>query len=247
MVSQHMLNNFKDKYTPAGSFTGCADWQCLAKYMAANQAEIFTHEQEIGSHEQEISSLKAQDQNIEQEIGSLKAQNQNLEQDMDAIRSQLAALNSRNQAQSQIGTYKQEKINEECTNYKTLNYPGRAPSNKARGYHDCKLDSYGNSRANPDWQGENRYRFTGPFTRMAVKGEVTSQYQCGAELPCYIEDPKVHDNLKIGEMKEFVRACCFYKNKPCVYNRYITITRCPGDYFVYRLPKGGSRVACGSK
>ena len=93
-----MLNNFKDKFTPAGSFTGCADWQCLAKYVATNQAELFTYEQEIGS---------------------LKAQNQNLEQDMDAIRSQLAALNGRNQAQSQIGTYNQQKIHEECTNYKT--------------------------------------------------------------------------------------------------------------------------------
>ena len=217
MVHQHILNNFKDVNTPAGSFTGCADWQCLAKYMAANQAELFTHEQEIGS----------------------------MKQEMDAIRSQLAALNSRNQAQSQV-TYKQEKIHEECTNYKTLNYPGRAPSNKARGSNDCKLDVYGNRKVNPDWKGETRYRFTGPFTRMAVKGEVTSQYQCGARYPCYIEDPKVHDDLKIGEMKEFVRACCFYKNKPCGSNKYITITRCPGDYFVYRL-RSGYFVACGSK
>jgi len=206
-----------------------------------------------------VTRRKAQDQNLEQEIGSLKAQNQNLQQDMDAIRSQLAALN---QAQSQISTYKQEMmIHEECTKYKTLNYTGRAPSNRASKYlgRGYKVDCDSCSNGNPDWKGSNqRYRFTGPFTRMAVKGEVTSQFQCGAYAPCYIEDPKVHDNLKIGEMKDYVRVCCVSKktlwsggrsnNIPCYSSFSITITRCPGDYFVYRLYNmGNSFVACGSK
>merc|ERR1712126_21428 len=193
----------------------CSDWQCLAKNMAANQAELFT-----------------------------------LEQEMAAIKAQIAAHLSPNQPRNQISHYQQKKIHDECHNYKTLNYPGRAITN----HKASRMDTYGSPDwTSPDWKGRNRYRFTGPFTRMAVKGEVHNHMQCGSwGAPGYIADPKAHE-MKIGEVKEFVNVCFFKRNtnNPCGFSKSITITRCPGDYFVYRLPDAargaGVGTYCGAK
>ena len=154
---------------------------------------------------------------------------------------------SQNQGQNQMSQDFQNKIHEECSNYKTFHNPGRAVSNKVSS-QSYKIDTH-NVNKYSDWQGEDRYRFVGPFTRMAVKGEVNRGYQCGTQSPGYIVDPKAHD-MEIGEMKEFVKVCFFWKKSvPCVFSKSVTITRCPGDFFVYRVPDFGNHngAYCGAK
>ena len=230
------FNSFVKSFPLSCLFAECSDWQCLAKNMAANQAELFTLEQEIASLNKELKQVN---------------QNQaHLEEEMAAIKAQIAAHHSPNQPRNQISHYQQNKIHDECHNYKTLNYHGRAITNRPKSYKASRTDIYGSPIANPDWKGRNRYRFTGPFTRMAVKGEVHNNMQCGCwGAPGYIADPKAHE-MKIGEMKEFVNVCFHgMKGTPCGISKSITITRCPGDYFVYRLPDmlGSGGVYCGAK
>ena len=147
-----------------------------------------------------------------------------------------------------------KKIQDECTNYMTLDSPRRATSYTVN-RKTAKYDYYSyiflrkNERRKemaPQWGGPGRYRFTGPFTRMAVRGEVSGNWRCGAECPVYIKDPKAH-NLKVGEMKENVHVCYRYTNKTWCHWK-ITITRCPGNYFVYWLRNLGPHMGyCGAK
>ena len=82
-----------------------------------------------------------------------------------------------------------------------------------------------------------------------MKGEVNGNNKCGKHSPAYIADSKARD-MKIGEMKEFVKICLYDGAHSCAYSIAITITRCPGDYFVYRLPESeisSNVVYCGHK
>jgi len=186
-----------------------------------------------------------------------KREMRQLHQEVSSMMSQLAA-------QNQMGHQNQQKqkIQDECSNYHTFSSTSRAISNsnsKTKRWSDnlwYKMCT--RCQTMPDWRGHARYRFTGPFTRMAVQGEVNSSsrdrrsIQCGTKHPAYIADPKAHD-MEIGEMKELVKVCYVdSKHIPCSFSTVITITRCPGDYFVYRLPDAGhgdmyGAVYCGHK
>ena len=84
-----------------------------------------------------------------------------------------------------------KRLHQECSNYFTLNHSRRSLSNAVGALdHSAKYDYYPHDKKSAQWQGEGRYRFSGPFTRMAVKGEVTKSGQCGFRLPGYLEDPK---------------------------------------------------------
>ena len=133
-----------------------------------------------------------------------------------------------------------------------MNLPRRATSytvDEKSAKNDIAHLAYLEKKA-PQWVGAGRYRFSGPFTRMAVKGEVNRNYTCGTRYPGYLKDPKAHD-MKIGDTKEKVWVC-FYSHwhathlpNSCPYYSLVTITRCPGDYFVYRLPNLGQGF-CGA-
>jgi len=198
----------------------------------------------------------AQERSGRQTIGKLRQEMQYMqlvnERELRQLRQEVSSMKSQLAAQNQMGHHQQkQKIHEECSNYKTFHNPGRAISNKVDDLSyktDVGCMAY-NANKYSDWQGEDRYRFFGPFTRMAVKGEVNSNYQCGTQCPGYIVDPKAHD-MEIGEMKEFVKVCFFWKKSvPCLFSKSVTITRCPGDFFVYRVPDFGNQNSayCGAK
>ena len=96
----------------------------------------------------------------------------------------------------------------------------------------------GNQRKpmSPDWKGSSgkHYRFVGPsFTRLASASPGMNN-KCGTYAPGYIEDPYAH-KIAIGQSSTDVKVCFNY-NIPCKWSTSITITRCPGDFFVYKLP-----------
>ena len=143
-------------------------------------------------------------------------------QEIDLMKSQIKQLQLSNLYQN------------DCHDYKTLNNPSRALTNKV-GIIGIKICD---KPTNRDWQGPGVYRFGGQFKRIAVKGEVASQNRCGTLAPGYINDSKAHD-IEIGEAKE-VQVCFFWKGNPCWWATRITIKRCPGNFFVYRLPNAPS-------
>ena len=203
-------------------------------------------ENQIAKEQRENAQLRAHEQKQGKKIASLKLQ---LKQ-----QTQHTAINENNCRRIKH----QCKIHHECTNYHTLNLPRRAPSytvNKQSAKFDYQYptkNAFYERRQAPQWHGAGRYRFTGPFTRMAVKGEVQSEGRCGTMVPGYIADPKAH-NLKVGEMKDNVKVCHYSRQyrgilSPCVegLSTKVNITRCPGNFLVYRLPNIGYGY-CGAK
>ena len=227
----------------------------LLKYptiLTGCEAELFTKGQENDQLKAEIAQLKARGQKQDQEIVSLKLQSKQQKPLNEGNCKLLQKQNNIIQAKNLQAFPK--KIQDECTNYMTLDSPRRATSYTVN-RKTAKYDYYSyiflrkNERRKemaPQWGGPGRYRFTGPFTRMAVRGEVSGNWRCGAECPVYIKDPKAH-NLKVGEMKDNVHVCYRYTNKTWCHWK-ITITRCPGNYFVYWLRNLGPHMGyCGAK
>ena len=193
------------------SFSGC-------------EAELFTKDQENALLRAEILQLKKQKPLNEGNCKVLQEQSKQLQE------KRLQAF--------------PKKIQAECAYYHTLDNPRRATTfvaNNVSAKEDCYYKaSLDRETIAPQWGGTGRYRFSGPFTRMAVKGEVKGNWQCGTEYPVYIEDPNAHHNLKVGEMKNSVKICYIWDKKTSYCSplsiQSITITRCPGNFFVYRLP-----------
>jgi len=211
----------------------------------------------------------AQERSGRQTIGELRQEIQYMQlvnkREMRQLRQEVSSIKSQLAAQNQMGHHHQQKqkIQDECSNYHSLSSPIRAISNSNSntrrvwsdnsGYHGTPPGLDGTiSEKMSDWGGHARYRFTRPFTRMAVQGEVnhlssSAQLSCGTRHPAYIADPKAHD-MEIGEMKEFVKVCYVRPGNICAFSTVITITRCPGDYFVYRLPEAtAGAIYCGHK
>ena len=236
-------------------------WIVFLAYLAApsEQGESSLDTEELSRY----AGTTAQERSGRQTIGSPYWQIGKLRQEMRQLRQEVSSMKSQLAAQNQMGHHhhhqQKQKIHEECSNYHTLSSPIRAISNsnsQTRWSDNLGYQVWSSFRTMPDWRGHARYRFTGPFTRMAVKGEVnSSSVQCGTRYPAYIADPKAHDMMEIGEMKEFVKVCYVQSsNAPsiCAFSTVITITRCPGDYFVYRLPEAehahiAAPVYCGHK
>ena len=170
------------------------------------------HQAQLFEHSQEISSIKK----------LLTEQHSRIDQskEISSMKSQIKQLQHSNLYQN------------DCRDYKILNHQTRALT-----YNNLLAKSC-DKLLTRDWQGPGVYRFGGQFKRMAVKGEVVSTDRCGTAAPGYINDQKAHD-IKIGEVKE-VQVCFFgsvlLSAKPCHWATRITIKRCPGDFFVYRLP-----------
>ena len=181
-----------------------------------------------------------------------------LKDQVESIKSQVAQQQEQvNKLQTQFLTQPNQQqdrqIQEDCSNYKTLNDSGRNVYNTVDEWN-AKQDRIGATNKEPQWEGSGRYRFDGPFTRMAVQGEVNRTHQCGTVSPGYIVDPQAH-NIKVGEVKEYVRVCFVgLNNSSCAFNTIVTITKCQGNFFVYRLPDISSGVPantwggyCGAK
>ena len=233
-------------HTPCISDCEAELWVNLGQQIAQLKADKLKQSQELASLKQENMHLKAHEYRQGQEMASLKSQlkQQKPINDKDC---QMLQAQKNKQIHQKLLAYPQE-IRDECDPDSPylhhLNLPRRSISYKVD-KKSARFDYYAEragfrKQTAPQWHGTGRYRFSGPFTRLAVKGEVKGQWRCGTQHPAFIEDPKAHD-MKVGEMKKGVHVC---------YNRYntngdrscrrfgsITITRCPG-YFVYRL------VAC---
>ena len=211
----------------------------MGQQIAQLKADKLKQSQELDSLKQENTQLKAHEYRQGQEMASLKSQlkQQKPINDKDCL--MLQAQKSK-QIHQKLLAYPKE-IRDECDPDSPylhhLNLPRRSISYKVD-RKSFRVDYYTESwrkRTAPQWHGTGRYRFSGPFTRLAVKGEVKGKWRCGTRYPAYNEDPKAHD-MKVGEMKKGVRVC-YINGRYCRHFGSITITRCPG-YFVYRL------VAC---
>jgi len=227
-------------------------WVNLGQQIAQLKADKLKQSQELASLKQEITQLKAHEYRQGQEMASLKSQlkQQKPINDKDCL---MLQAQKNKHIHKQLLAYPKE-IRDECDPDSPylhhLNLPRRSISYKVDkksvrydyyGPYDC----YGRRRKQtaPQWHGTGRYRFSGPFTRLAVKGEVKGMWRCGAQYPACIEDPKAHD-MKVGEMKKGVRVCYYNGPHSCRYVGSITITRCPG-YFVYRLKNLSDVGYCG--
>ena len=214
-------------------------WVNLGQQIAQLKADKLKQSQELASLKQENTQLKAHEYRQGQEMASLKSQlkQQKPINDKDCL---MLQAQKNKQIHQKLLAYPKE-IRDECDPddpyLHHLNLPRRSISYKVD-KKSARFDYYAErahfrKRTAPQWHGTGRYRFSGPFTRLAVKGEVKGKWRCGTRYPAYIEDPKAHD-MKVGEMKKGVPVCSNYGGRFCFRFGSITITRCPG-YFVYRL------------
>ena len=125
-----------------------------------------------------------------------------------------------------------------CSNYISLSNPNRSVLNRRSHRYCDKKVADNRSVKYPQWQGANCYRFEGSMQRMANQNEVKWYKMCNTNAGGYVEDPNVHDQLQSGQTIQDVKVCFFYSVfEPCRWKTKVDITRCPGDYFVYKLPE----------
>jgi len=127
-----------------------------------------------------------------------------------------------------------EKKHDPCYSYNTLSNPHRALTYMNSSYPTCDNLALAGGKTDPQWKGAGYYRFQVPFTRMATIGEATTNNLCGTSYPGYINDPMAHD-IREGETKEGVEVC-FYRSAFCYLRITISMTKCVGGYYIYKLP-----------
>merc|ERR1712126_230336 len=140
-----------------------------------------------------------------------------------------------------------KKKHNPCYNYNTLSNPFRALTYSNSSYFNtrqfqiengddvtCDNIALAGVKTDPQWKGAGYYRFEGPFTRMATSGEVNKNFMCGTTHPGYISDPSAHD-IKEGETRESVEVC-FYVSAFCQQRTTISMTKCEGGFYIYKLP-----------
>ena len=121
----------------------------------------------------------------------------------------------------------------QCYQYNILDEESRNLINHnpdSTGYADDEGHVYTSGK----WKGTGYYRFQEPAgIRMPSKSP--GDYHCGTYKPGYINDPDGKlDDIEVGVETE--AAVCFddYEGD-CIWQYNITVTKCPGDYFVYLL------------
>jgi len=204
------------------------DWQCHGQLFTLGQ-EMASMKSLLAMQQSQNSQQKAQYQN---QISQLQTNHQKME---------AGCQNKVNQLQAELKTLKsqqqeREKLPCECWQYNTLKDPRRAVTNIAN-WKTRKTDRLSSSGKRmsvtaPDWKGEGWYRFTGPFTRMPETGEVKNQYRCGTENPVWVWKG-AHAGIKIGGHLKLYPNSLAGRNAQ---KEKIIIKRCPGNFFVYRLP-----------
>ena len=101
-------------------------------------------------------------------------------------------------------------------------------------YEDgSKCDNPDDSQTSVDWKGPAYYRFqSGAGTKMPTKP--VAQNHCNTDRGGWINDINGQiPNLKVGE--ELTVRACFHTDDPNCDEKHITVTRCPGRFYVYYL------------
>ena len=95
-------------------------------------------------------------------------------------------------------------------------------------------DDEGHVYTSGKWKGTGYYRFQEPAgIRMPSKSP--GDYHCGTFKPGYINDPENNlDEIEVG-IETDAEACFDDYDGDCIWKYNITVTKCPGDYFVYLL------------
>ena len=118
-------------------------------------------------------------------------------------------------------------VPDQCTTYQVLDDPTRN-MNHGEDYN-CDADWHATS---PDWRGEGYYRIQEPAGVRIPTGGVSYKH-CGTAGAGWINDDEEKiPNMAIGEE---VSVKVNYKWIHHEEESVITVTKCPGDYFVYYL------------
>ena len=96
-----------------------------------------------------------------------------------------------------------------------LNEASRNENNDEFQYHSDKENDVGNPNPSPNWMGSGYYRLEEPAGWIKDDGGAIQKMQIGQEIT--------------------LQGCFVWENDPCNHKNFITITRCPGDYYVYKL------------
>ena len=147
------------------------------------------------------------------------------------------------------GCWNYESLDESDRNYRirTANFDdakyydnNKLPAPDIRKPHIFSPSTFEKS---PQYDGENNwYRFEGAAgTRMATRTEVTSGFQCSTLASGYL-DLDSHPQLMDGVVQEGVKACFYaepgpyYSKAKCWLTTNVTVQKCEGGYYVYKLP-----------
>lgn len=87
----------------------------------------------------------------------------------------------------------------------------------------------------PRWHDNGYYRIMEPAGHV-IPTRFPGRYHCGTANPGWINDKDgVLDNLQVGQKEEVELSFCTSPDDECYSHFDITVTRCPGDYYVYQL------------
>ena len=122
----------------------------------------------------------------------------------------------------------------QCSDYKVLNEASRNENNDEFQYYCDKENDSGNPRPSPNWRGSGYYRLEEP-AGVRIPTKPPSGKHCGTNFSGWIKDDGgAIQKMQIGQ-EITLQGCFVWENDPCNHKNFITITRCPGDYYVYKL------------
>ena len=118
----------------------------------------------------------------------------------------------------------------QCFNHYELTDPTRSVVHGG-GYY-CDDDNYHTS---PEWKGPGYYRLLAP-AGVKIPTSSPGYGHCGSSVAGWINDEEgAIDQMEI-EQEISTKVCFGWFLNPCEWNNEITVTLCPGDYYVYYLP-----------
>ena len=119
----------------------------------------------------------------------------------------------------------------ECTNYRVMDESDR---NEKFGIGELVCDQDIHNHRSPNWEGDGYYRMREP-AGVRIPTQSPGEDHCGTWATGWIRDNGgAIDNMQVGD-KVNVEACFHGDSNPCDFKNDITVTKCPGDYFVYYL------------
>ena len=134
----------------------------------------------------------------------------------------------------------------QCTDYNVLDEYDRIYTYGGCQYNGgdaCFSDIQGYSYTSPNWQGSGYYRFMGPAGNQMID-HAPGMYHCGSTYTGWMTGGPHPDEIGV----EVDRTVCFDHDigheLNCWMQANITVTKCSGGYFVYKLPETRDRY-CG--
>ncbi len=123
-----------------------------------------------------------------------------------------------------------------CSNYLVMDDSTRNEYSEGEAYY-CDATIYHTS---PDWKGPGHYRLQAPAGIRIPTSSPNTGY-CGTVATGWIKDEEgAIEQMEVG--KEITVTACFHSTDgdSCSYHNEITVTLCPGEYYVYYLPNAPS-------